>query len=685
MKHLCYLFLLANFCQPLYSNFYVDSLDTMINQEAKFLAGSSYKVEEVISKINKNIKKKASLQEIDAFLHHEGSVAFFFCNEVQSKLNESLVEEGLQLRQSFNDLQFGLGVKIFLYYLECCKQKMMYKAVKNYDTLNYWKNEKFNEDQITYSLNIFRWFSKTPYQKEVENNIVQLEEISKQTNSFLGLVRYSQHILGQAKTQQECKEKLMTVVKLQDDFLHISDKNYDSFEISTIVTDSIDKVYRFSLYLSEQYAQCQTPSHFKRHWKAYTLTAATLYVCGFIYSHYGDELINSSQHFWDEHMQGPLNRNIQILSGYTSAPELPIEQHKEKIKDLIEAGFKMGSARGDETSLHDALARDCDTVSGGEFSAKFKEIDDKMAMVDDMLKKAKPAVDELSVWYQRYKEFKEEHPNMLWGDWYKYFVGTRDPVFSDVYQKGSRNVGNDIYSFVSWRDQSKTFDDQPKGGSQSVVDPLFVVPDANLQETFKYSAGELGQATQNLPELTQSSAPDVSTWTFEQKKQYVEEQHKTITTNPYKNILRLGEPYLYKVEEESLQAKKMVNKFSQDLHVILGLTALIPMLTVIGGSLFASKTMYNSVAYQPIRTLVHRLEVLLNESLYESVVFDREGYLYFLTEQLKLNIGVLTNREQKLIDADIAALQSYDLDYTQKFNVVQRMYRTYPCLVPVTI
>jgi len=456
-------------------------------------------------------------------------------------------------------------------------------------------------------------------------------------------------------------------------------------EMGTVVTDSIDKVYRFSLYLSEQYAQCQTPSHLTRRWKSYVLTAATLYVSGFIYLHYGDELLNSSQHFWDEHMQGPLNRNIQILSGYTSAPELPTEQHKDKIVDLIEAGLKMGPARGDEVTLNEAFAQDLNTISGGESSAKFQELDDKMAMVDDMLGKAKPAVDELNVFFERYDSFKKEHPNMLWGDGYKYFAAMSDPVFADVYQEDSRSVINDGYSVITGQDTSRAISDQPAKSSQPVVDPLIYMPDANLQETFKYSAGEIGEATENLSKKLQSNALDTSSWSFEQKKQYVEEQHKTITTNPYKNTLRLGEPYLYKVEEESLQAKEMVNKFSQDLHVILGLTALIPMLTVVGGSLFASKTMYNSVAYQPIRTLVHRLEMLLNESIYKSIVFDREGHLYFLTEQLKLNVGVLTNREQKLIDADIAALQSYNLDYAQKFNVVQRMYRTYPCLVPVTI
>lgn len=159
------------------------------------------------------------------------------------------------------------------------------------------------------------------------------------------------------------------------------------------------------------------------------------------------------------------------------------------------------------------------------------------------------------------------------------------------------------------------------------------------------------------------------------------ERIRVTLANQSRNPLRLGDAVALKLELEAKASKTAINEILKDMHVVLGMTALLPMIGVVGGSLFASKTLYNSVAYQPIRNFVHRLEIFLNGSLYQEMSFDREGYIYFLTEQLKKAARVLTLAEQKMIHADINELQSYNLDYGQKFNVIQRMYRMYPCLV----
>ncbi len=175
--------------------------------------------------------------------------------------------------------------------------------------------------------------------------------------------------------------------------------------------------------------------------------------------------------------------------------------------------------------------------------------------------------------------------------------------------------------------------------------------------------------------------PDYSGLSFDEKKELVLPRITTILANKEKNLTRLPDAYSLKLELESIEAKQALNEILKGTHVALCLIALIPTVSVIGGSLFASKNIYNSVTYKPLRKLVRQLDVLLTQALQDKNVYIQQGHLLFLLHQLFYVVDVLTIEEQKMMQEDLAQLYNHDLDYVQKYNVVQRMYKTYPCLM----
>jgi hypothetical protein len=575
MKYIVSFFVLFHFCQPLYASSYIDILDVVVDQKVTELADSSYKVEKFVQQIQKNIKTELSLQQVEDFLDRERSIAFFFCDQMQAKIDEIAPDGMTQTQQSFKDLQFALGAKLYVYYLECAKQKMLQQAVKNYDALNFWHNEQFFESRSFSPNNILRSLSTSDYKKRVKENIKRLEDLTEQTDSFLGLVLHNQQLLQKAMTQQEFQQNVVQAVQLQDEFLHIPYQHYETCDISLILKKSIDQISRLSVHLSAQYAQCKSPSHVVRHWQGYTLTAAAACVGAFIYMRYGDALGQGAHNFYAEHVRGAAERNFNLFGEQLNGP-----LHIERL----------------DTHDNEQTVR---------------------VMVEEELRRPAPKTDQdgtvLYAWYH---------------DAYNVFVN---------------NIQN-----------------------MPVQEP--------------------NEGNEALPPLL----------TFEQKKQLALERTRIILAHPERNSFRVLPAYSLKAELEMIEGKNLANntidevevagnKILKDVHKLLGLTALIPVITVVCGSLFGLKSLYKPIAYQPIRTLVRRLELLLNDILYQPVSFEKEGHLYFLTEQLKLNVNVLTIAEQQMIDIDITALQSHTLDYAQKFNVIQRMYHTYPCLVPGTV
>jgi hypothetical protein len=84
-------------------------------------------------------------------------------NKIFGRINRNQISD-------FKDLKFAIGAKLYLHYLTCCKEKMLYKAVTNYDALQYWKNELFAENLPFYNKNILRWISRSSYQEKIERN-----------------------------------------------------------------------------------------------------------------------------------------------------------------------------------------------------------------------------------------------------------------------------------------------------------------------------------------------------------------------------------------------------------------------------------------------------------------------------------------------------------------------------------
>ncbi len=569
MKFLVSLFFMVSLFQSLEASSYIDFLDTIIDQKIVELASSHYEIEKVVKQVEQNITKAASLQEIEEFLRHQHLIDFFQYDQAPVNFDEQSTYELTYEQQSYQDLQFVVGAKLYLYYLESAQQKALCNAVKIYDTLNYWQNEKFCESQSFFQKNILRSLSSSTYNQKIERNIKQLQDLSNQTNSFLGLILHCQKLVKKAVTLQEFQQNLIEAVRLQDEFLHEKNQVCNEYDIHSIIQKSIEQESQFSMYISTEYAQCELPSHFVKNYESYTTAAITTFIMAFIYLRYGGVVVQGTQNFYEEHVRGAIERNVNFLSGQITAPQINIERIP---------------TADDEATIQ--------------------------VLIEEELKQPEPLSDQSS------------------------------SVVSATFYNGL-----DIAS--EW----------------------------------------IGKKSMNVVD---------ETMTLEQKRALVVERNRIILANQLRNPLRMPSAIILEGELKFLEVKHLINDtideveksgnaVLKDVHMTLGLTALIPALTLIGGGISASKSLYTSVAYEPMRMLVRQLDVLLNDSFYEQKSFDKEGYLYLLTEQLKLHVRVLKTSEQKIIDIDITSLQSSDLDYAQKFNVVQRMYRTYPCLIPGVI
>ena len=657
--------------QSLYSNYYVDSLDQIIYEKVVDLSHFSYEVDDLVKKIQLNIKDQVSLEDTDDFLDQKSSIAFFFYKQMQSKLNELAFkkkeENFLHIEQALNELKIALCGKIYLYYLECCKHKFFYKAVKNYDALNFWQNEKFAETQSLSQKNILRLFSRASYQDKIVKNIVLLQDISKQTNSFLGIIKHNQERLLQAKTQHEFEIRLQTAIKLQEDFLHLSDCDYPSNDIAFLITRSIDDVSKFNLHITSQFTQSQLPSHVERNWHTCTLSAFGICMLGLVYAKYGDDIMKYISYFYEDHVKGPVERNIEYFSGVAKPNQFDITATQESLKISEESAATRPFPKGKEDDLYLALASAAEDITGGSSTNMYEKFNEKSKLIDDILRSIIPTINKIGPAIDDLMPIIETTTNIFQGPFTDFVHKNRYFRLISVNPNDwvrLLSIGNDayvekVYDIMNKKNHPVSHKYQP-----------IVLPDSlqksveSIPSEFKNPTVPVRQYDQNL---SQKSKDDI------------------ILANPLKNPIDFVAAERREVLRKIIEVENQANKVLQDMHMLLGLTALIPVITLMYSSMFASKNIYNSVAYKPICTFIRHLEVLLNGSFYQQKSFEREGHLYFLTEQLKLTIGVLTVAEQKLIRSDIEDLQSEHLDYVQKFNVIQRMYRTYKFLAPTAI
>lgn len=637
MKTLLKIFLLVLFCQPIFGRgSYTDSLDTLIEIKIENVASSSHQVAKVINFVRSNMSSDFSLHELDNFLNEDYFTSFLFCQKLMDNVEDSVYTKDEQ-QANLQDIKTLLGVKLYVYYLESCKQKMLNRAARNYEALNYWEHQKFYEEQAFYKRNILEWFSSASYQARIQDNIDALQDLTFKTNSFIGLLEHNQRLLAGAQTAQEFAERCAICVTTQNELLENVDPIEPDQEINAIVKLSIIQAQAFNQHLRDLYDSCQMPSHIVRHWKAYTMSAAAAAVCAYVYLHYGDQIIERLQNNWSEYCDKPVKQAIEKWNGVVHTQELDVKKLENQLRESIEQAYHNPAALGLETLEDNAFDKNLDRLSGGKYS-------------------------EIGIFWKRYQEFKNNHPNMLWGDVYKWCQTATDPVFPDKYQPGSREGGLNKFIYLSTWVQG---------------DPTTFNPKLPVNQPLNNSVAEQMHAARV------KDAFDVS---FEEKAAWVEQNDYKILADEKKNFLDAGGAGLRKsLKEFAIPIATQWNNSTKKADLVLGLMTLIPLATVVGGSLFASKNVYNSVAYEPIRIFVRHLDTFLNECLQQPVSFDRQGKLCFLTEQLKFHVGVLTVTEQKMLQADIASLQAADLDYVQKYNVVQRMYRTYPCLVPGAI
>lgn len=120
----------------------------------------------------------------------------------------------------------------------------------------------------------------------------------------------------------------------------------------------------------------------------------------------------------------------------------------------------------------------------------------------------------------------------------------------------------------------------------------------------------------------------------------------------------------------------------EKLNLVIQVAALFPAY-ILGSGLF--KTLrygYYSLfkkhfTYGPIKDLLRELEDLLIVSINKLVDPETEGRIYYLTEKIQSYQYELSEKDQMLLQDDMATLQSTELSFRQKLYVVQRMHTSY--------
>jgi|GEM_PF-1537506 len=522
---------------------YLDSLDSIIKEQVILCPHEDLII--IADQIESSIQNKSSLEKIYNLVHSKNVVSFFLLNDLAE----------------LEEVKFALGVKMYIYCLDCCEYKMLRKAMKIHDSLVFWKNERFCESRGLFQKNIGRWFSSSTYQNEVESKIKHLESLSHQILSCLGLVRYNKQNLLMASDHEEFEKKLMDAVQLQDMFVHhIKKDDYQVGDIYYVMKNMIQQLYVLNSQLSSQYIESQPPLHFERNRIAYTSAAVGLCSCAIAYYLYKD------------------NVDLLLDNAYNSGLTLWNDQVQQPVEKLKNALLGTGTAPHFDHAQEDGICR---------------------SIVAHELRESAPCGPEIS-------------------------------------QAGAAVIqGWNYLGVANW----------------------FHSPDNIVQQQITPEQELLAQA-----------------------------RFETSLTHPLKNIdsaMRAGEyVFLKGISDVKQQANVALKEMYEDNRLTIGIASLIPLMTVIAGGTFASKKIYNTVSYQPVRNIIRDLDIFLNNASSQEVSLDREGKLYFLTELLKKNSQALAEVDMKLIEEDIVELQSMTLTYGQKFNVVRRMYHTYQFLLP---
>jgi len=549
---------------------YIDSLDTIIEQRIKsILDETALDVITIFQQVNDLIANQDSLQDVYDLLQSKKFISFF------------LLDTSINMK----DIKFALGAKIYLYCLDCCEKKMLHKSLKNYDSLDYWEHELFYENRDWLHKNITRWGNTKNYKKKIQQNIIHLESISKQTTYFLGLIRHNKQILFESFNKDVFEKHLMMAVRLQNIYLNdFQDCDYEVCEIYSILTATIQQFFHFSADLSVQYIECQPSQNFERNFTVYASIASGLCACAVAYYVYKDEVdvfsnsaYNIGLNLWDDKVKEPVKKIFNTLSGTKNEPLLDTAREEEILYKLYEQGDLASDPRDHNISLGQVI------------------VDDGAQIVTDVVIRATEKID---IW--------------SWFGYEKPVVEQKSIVLQHG-QQGHQNM------FASQQKELRCRVDQK---------------DAVILSHAHKNAGDI------LPAM-----------------------------------LRSGFNF-------GVNVQNVINDLHEEHRLTLGLAALLPAIVVVAGTVSATKKAYYSASYQSIRRIIRDLEMLLNDSIVKPISFDRDGKLYFLTELLKSKCNILTLKESKIMEDDIAELQSKNLTYLQKFNTVQRMYHTYACLLP---
>lgn len=578
MKYILTLLFFISYFHSLMPHAYVDTLDTILQQKTSKTDEPISLLQQVIHEIDTALKDKISLHDLYNLLNSAQFSSLFT----------------LDVSPSMQEVKFVLGAKIYLYCLDCCEKKMLHKASKNKESLDYWQTELFYENRSLFQQNINYWLCHDDYTKTIQDNIVNLESISQQTFYFLGLVRYNKKKLLEASNQNIFEKNLMKAVRLQDIFLNAPHRDYDYCDIYGVITLMAQQSDNFCKILSLQYIQSQPPHRLERNWVACTSTAVGLCACVIAYSMYKEQIdsfaVNTYQageSFWDTKIKRPAIKMINIVSGSEKDPLVDTQREQIIYHGLLVQGDQAPTPRGGEVT-------DVEVI-----------IDESSKIVGQVTSYAVKATGSINVW-----------------------------------------------SWLGYKQQQ---------GTQGIM-----IPPSNI---------EINQQLYDRMSLEQREALRLR----------VAVKDITILKYPKANLNEVVPALERSVFGPIVELQKAMNTLYEENRLTIGMVAMFPVMSLAGGAFFASKKAYYTSVYEPILKIFRDLEIFLNDVSDKSISFDKEGHLYFLTELLKKKCEILTLKDLTFMEQDIAELQSKKLTYAQKFNTLQRMYRTYNFLLPGAI
>ncbi|AXK60710.1 hypothetical protein [Candidatus Chromulinivorax destructor] len=345
---------------------YADSLDGLLHQKLKMIENQSLLEAAIaVQDISASVHSESSMQELYDLIH-----SLKFCSFFLTESSPNIVE-----------IQSILGAKVYLCLLSSLENKMLYKAEKHSRALAYWKAELFYEKRDFLDKNITRWFHDASYIDTIQDAIKNLESLSAQTYTCIGVIKQTKKMLLQAPDKDSFEKTVMTVVQIHESFLD-RPLGKNNLDIYSVIINTAESFYDLSKNMSSSYITCQPAHHFKRNQVAYASTVAATCACVIAYMLYKDDVhacidgaCQSVQDFWNTKVERPVVKMMNTLSGQKNNQLLDTQREEQILHALLVQGDSSAPARGADVSDVEALVDESSKYIGQATSYVGRKMD----------------------------------------------------------------------------------------------------------------------------------------------------------------------------------------------------------------------------------------------------------------------------------------------------------------------